>query len=129
MIHRDVGSANILLESSGSSQWKGKLSDYGSTNILHQIRTVAPGSPAYAAPKAQSSNPHSPEMDVYCLFVEMITSHLPFIKFYLISLVFANPVTYIKLCIDYNLHIYIYNYIYIYIYICSNQYYHEHLVI
>ena len=80
ILHRDVSSANVLLESSGSSRWKGKLSDYGSANVLHQIRTVAPGSPAYAAPEAQSPNLHSPKMDVYSfgvLFVEMITRRLP----------------------------------------------------
>ena len=80
ILHRDVSSANVLLEPSGSSRWKGKLSDYGSANVLHQIRTVAPGSPAYAAPEAQSPNLHSPKMDVYSfgvLFVEMITRRLP----------------------------------------------------
>ena len=40
-----------LLEPSGSSRWKGKLSDYRSANILHQIHTVASGTPAYAAPE------------------------------------------------------------------------------
>ena len=33
--------------------------------MFHQIRTVAPGSPAYAAPEAQTLNLHSPMMDVY----------------------------------------------------------------
>ena len=80
IVHRDVTSTNVLLEPSGSSRWKGKLSDYGSANILHQIRTVAPGTPAYAAPEAQSPNLHSPKMDVYSfgvLFVEMVTRRLP----------------------------------------------------
>ena len=80
ILHRDVSSANVLLEPSGSSRWKGKLSDYGSANILHQIHTVAPGSPAYAAPEAQSPNLHSPKMDVYSfgvLFVEMVIRRLP----------------------------------------------------
>ena len=80
ILHRDVSSANVLLEPSSSSRWKGKLSDYGSANVLHQVRTAAPGSPAYAAPEAQSPNLHSPKMDVYSfgvLFVEMITRRLP----------------------------------------------------
>ena len=79
ILHQDVSSANVLLEPSGSLRWKGKLSDYGSANILHQIHTVAPGSPAYAAPEAQSPNLHSPKMDVYSfgvLFVEMVTRRL-----------------------------------------------------
>ena len=80
ILHRDVSSANVLLERSGSGQWKGKLSDYGSANLLQDVRTVAPGSPAYAAPEAQSPNLHSPKMDVYSfgiLFAEMVTRRLP----------------------------------------------------
>jgi len=46
LLHRDVNSSNVLLEPSGSSRWKGKLSDYGSVNFLHQVRTDCPGSPA-----------------------------------------------------------------------------------
>ena len=80
ILHRDVSSANVLLEPSVSSEWKAKLSDYGSANILHQINTVAPGSPAYAAPEACSPDLHSPAMDVYSfgiLFVEMVTHRMP----------------------------------------------------
>ena len=80
ILHRNVSSANVLLEQSGGGQWKGKLSDYGSANLLHGVRTVAPGSPAYAAPEAQSPNLHSPKMDVYSfgvLFAEMATRRLP----------------------------------------------------
>ena len=80
ILHRDVSSANVLLEPSGNGRWKGKFSDYGAANLLHKIRTVAPGSPAYAAPEAQSPNLHSPAMDVYSfgiLFVEMVTRRFP----------------------------------------------------
>ena len=80
ILHRDVSSANVLLERSGSGQWKGKLSDYGSVNLLQDVRTAAPGSPAYAAPEAQSPNLHSPKMDVYSfgiLLTEMVTRRLP----------------------------------------------------
>ena len=80
ILHRDVSSANVLLEASGSGRWKGKLSDYGSANLLHQIRTVAPGSPSYAAPEAISPQLHSPAMDIYSfgvLFMEMAIRRLP----------------------------------------------------
>jgi len=80
ILHRDVSSANVLLEQSGSELWKGKLSDYGSANLLHDVCTVAPGSPAYAAPESQSPNLHSPKMDVYSfdiLFAEMVTRRIP----------------------------------------------------
>ena len=80
ILHRDVSSANVLLEPSGNGRWKGKLSDYGSANLLHKTLTVAPGSIAYAAPEAQSPHLHSPAMDVFSfgiLVVEMATRHFP----------------------------------------------------
>ena len=80
ILHRDVSSANVLLEPSGNRQWKGKLSDYGSANFLHQVKTEAPGSPVYSAPEALSPSLHSPAMDVYSfgiLLLEMSTHRLP----------------------------------------------------
>ena len=81
ILHRDVGSPNVLLEPSGHNQWKGKLSDYGSANIQHQISsTVGPGNPAYAAPESRYPNDHSPAMDVYSfgvLLMEMVVHHPP----------------------------------------------------
>ena len=80
IIHRDVSSANVLLEPSGSGRWKAKVSDYGSANVLTQVNTVAPGSPAYSAPEALNPNLHSPAMDVYSfgvLFMEMILRRQP----------------------------------------------------
>ena len=81
ILHCDVSSANVLLEPLGKRRWKGKLSDYGSANLLHKTHTVAPGSIAYAAPEAQSPHLHSPAMDVFSfgiLIVEMVTRRLPF---------------------------------------------------
>ena len=81
ILHRDVGSPNVLLEPSCHNQWKGKLSDYGSANIQHQISsTVGPGNPAYAAPESRYPNDHSPAMDVYSfgvLLMEMVVHHPP----------------------------------------------------
>ena len=81
ILHRDVGSPNVLLEPSGYNQWKGKLSDYGSANIQHQISsTVGPGNPAYAAPESRYPNDHSPAMDVYSfgvLLMEMVVHRPP----------------------------------------------------
>ena len=80
IVHRDISSANVLLEVIQLNQWRAKLTDYGSVNLLRQLRTENPGSPAYAAPEA--SNPHlqSPKMDIYslgALVLEMLTGRLP----------------------------------------------------
>ena len=80
IVHRDISSANVLLEELPHSKWRAKLTDYGSVNIVRQLRTENPGSPAYAAPEA--SNPHlqSPKMDIYsfgALILEMLTGRLP----------------------------------------------------
>ena len=80
IVHRDISSANVLLEIIQLNQWRAKLTDYGSVNLHRQLRTENPGSPAYAAPEA--SNPHlqSPKMDIYsfgALVLEMLTGQLP----------------------------------------------------
>ena len=82
ILHHDVSSPNVLLEPSGSGQWKGKLSDYGSANLAQNISSasVGPGNPFYSAPEAQFPDNHSPAMDVYSfgvLLVEMILCQLP----------------------------------------------------
>ena len=80
IVHRDISSANVLLEKLSDGKWRAKLTDYGSVNVVRQLRTENPGSPAYAAPEA--SNPHlqSPKMDIYsfgALILEMLMGRLP----------------------------------------------------
>lgn len=82
ILHRDVSSPNVLLEPCGTDQWKAKLSDYGSANIIQNISSTStyPGNPRYSAPEAQFPDRHSPAMDVYSfgvLLVEMILGELP----------------------------------------------------
>ena len=81
IIHRDVSSANVLLEElTDSNKWRAKLTDYGSVNVVRQLRTENPGSPAYAAPEASSPRLQSPKMDIYslgALILEMLTGQLP----------------------------------------------------
>lgn len=48
MIHRDIGSANVLLWRQGF-QWRAKVSDFGSANFVNSIKTKAPGNPFYSA--------------------------------------------------------------------------------
>ena len=80
IVHRDISSANVLLEKFTLHSWKAKLTDYGSVNLLRQLRTENPGSPAYAAPEASNPRLQSPKMDMYsfgALVLEMLTGRLP----------------------------------------------------
>ena len=80
IIHRDISSANVLLEPLPDWQWRAKLSDYGTVNLVHQLETVNPGSPVYAAPEANNSCLQSSKMDIYsfgALVLEMLTGQLP----------------------------------------------------
>ena len=81
IVHRDISSANVLLEElPHNSKWRAKLTDYGSVNVVRQLRTENPGSPAYAAPEASSPRLQSPKMDIYsfgALILEMLTGQLP----------------------------------------------------
>ena len=80
MIHRDISSGNVLLNPLPVHQWRAKLSDYGTVNILQQLHTVNPGSPVYAAPEANNPQLSSPKMDIYSfgvLILEMLTGRLP----------------------------------------------------
>ena len=80
ILHRDVSSANVLLEPSARGKWKAKLSDYGSANLQENVHTAGPGSPVYSAPEATTPKLHSPAMDIYSvgiLLVEMATGQFP----------------------------------------------------
>ena len=80
IIHRDVSSGNVLLDPLPDNLWKAKVADYGSVNLLKELKTVGPGSPAYAAPEATSPPCQSPKMDIFSfgiLLVEMFTGRFP----------------------------------------------------
>ena len=82
ILHRDVSSANVLLNPLPSNQWLAKLSDFGSFNFMRSSQTVNAGNPVYAAPEAldPSKGVHSPAMDVYSFGVllhEMCSRRLP----------------------------------------------------
>lgn len=80
LIHRDISSANVLLEPRPNNTWRAKVSDYGSANFLQALNTVGPGSPVYAAPEANTPIRQSPKMDVYSygvLLLEMCSRQFP----------------------------------------------------
>jgi chromosome transmission fidelity protein 4 len=80
IIHRDISSANVLLDPLPGNGWKVKVSDYGSVNVLTCLQTVGPGNPVYAAPEANIPGLQSPKMDIFSfgvLLVEMLTHQFP----------------------------------------------------
>ena len=80
MIHRDLSSANILLDPRPDGCWKAKVSDYGSVNLIQHLHTVMPGNPAYAAPEADTPTNQSPKMDIFSfgvLLMEIVLRRLP----------------------------------------------------
>ena len=80
LIHRDISSANVLLEPLPNSRWRAKVSDYGTVNLLQQLDTVCPGNPCYAAPEAHDPTQQSPKMDIFSfgvLLMEMLSGEFP----------------------------------------------------
>ena len=80
IIHRDISSANVLLEPIGVGSWRAKVCDYGSANFVSRVTTSGPGNPSYAAPESLKPKLQSPKMDVYSygiLLLEMATGQFP----------------------------------------------------
>ena len=93
IIHRDVSSANVLLEALADNQWKAKLSDFGSANFLRYAITMGEGSMVYAAPEmippsigSDAPQPcQTTKVDVYSfgvLLCEVTTSQFPYPEVY-----------------------------------------------
>ena len=88
IIHRDVSTANVLLEAIANNGWKAKLSDFGSANLVRYATTPGEGAIIYTAPEAFPQPPTSPtppppqtpKIDVYSygvLLGEVVTQQLP----------------------------------------------------
>ena len=77
VLHRDISSANVLLE---TDSLKAKVSDYGTANFLSKLDTIGPGSALYAAPEANNPARQSPKMDVFSygvFLLEMASREMP----------------------------------------------------
>ena len=86
IIHRDVSSANVLLESKGPGKWKTKISDFGSAKLARSAITKAPGATVYSAPEALQSvtvvnkKKQTTKMDIFSygvLFCEAMNCQFP----------------------------------------------------
>ena len=80
IVHRDISSANVLLEPAPNNSWKAKVSDYGSVNRLENLQTKGAGNPTYAAPEANTADQQTPKMDIFSfgvLLIEMCTDEFP----------------------------------------------------
>ena len=80
VVHRDISSANVLLEQLPLSNWRAKVTDYSSVIIVRQVNTENPGSSVYSAPEASNPSLQSPKMDIFsfgALVLEMLTGCLP----------------------------------------------------
>lgn len=86
ILHRDVSSANVLLEALANNAWKAKLSDFGSANLMELATTPGEGALVYAAPESfpqpHTSHPlpQTPKVDVYSygiLLCEVIAQKFP----------------------------------------------------
>ena len=86
IIHRDVSSANVLLESRGPNKWRAKLSDFGSANVAPKAFTQGMGTLVYSAPESipdilgTKKQQLTTKMDVFSygvLLCEVLTSSFP----------------------------------------------------
>ena len=80
IIHRDLSSANILLQPTPNGGWLAKVSDYGTAHFQSQLQTENPGSPVYTAPESHNPGLQTPKMDIYSfgvVLVEMCTCQFP----------------------------------------------------
>ena len=88
ILHRDLSTANVLLEAMGVGVWRAKVSDFGSANLVRLATTLGEGAIVYAAPEAFPRPPgaptpapaQTPKIDVYSygvLVCEVVLARFP----------------------------------------------------
>ena len=87
IVHRDVSSANVLLNRLPNGMWMAKVSDLGSANLAKDAFTKNEGAIIYCAPEAftDQTNTHSetaltPKVDIYSygvMLCEVVNRTLP----------------------------------------------------
>lgn len=83
IIHRDISSANVMLEASGNGKWKrAKLCDFGSAKLISRASTPTPGAAIYSAPETlpATKGKQTVKVDVYSfgvLYTEILLARLP----------------------------------------------------
>lgn len=78
IIHRDINSANVLLEPSPLTGWRAKITDHCSINFKQQYRPTS--SEVCITPETHFSCSLSPKMDIFSfgiLLIEMYTAKIP----------------------------------------------------
>ena len=88
ILHRDLSTANVLLEAMGVGVWRAKVSDFGSANLVRLATTLGEGAIVYTAPEAFPRPPgvptpapaQTPKIDVYSygvLVCEVVLARFP----------------------------------------------------
>ncbi len=75
IIHRDISSANVLLEPLRDNRWRAKICDCGSANFAQLTNTAGPGNPTYAAPESGTPKLQSPKMDVFSYGIVLLETN------------------------------------------------------
>ena len=77
IIHRNVNSSNVFLETGVGTRWKAKLSSYGTSNLISLMSITSSAAATtkpsiFNAPEVKTPELHSPKMDTYSFGVLLL---------------------------------------------------------